>query len=52
MIRLDFRSISVVPAVTLAFFMNLVEIMFHPLAIFTVSGVLQPPADFIMLSMF
>jgi hypothetical protein len=35
----------------LAFFMNLAEIIFHPLAIFTVSGVLQPPADFV-LSMF
>jgi hypothetical protein len=37
-----------VPTLAFAFFMNLVEIILHPLAIFTVGRVLQVPADFVL----
>ena len=43
-----FQSILMVPTLMFAFFTNLVEIILHPLSIFTVSGVLQAPTDFVL----
>jgi len=36
------------PTVVFTLFMNLVEIILHPLSIFTVSGVLQAFTDFVL----